>query len=204
MSPASLDAICVHPVDPFDERSMRNEVSSDELSAHVRSICVLDTAVATRFDGAAGTGEGLTEIFTPAEVAVSVYAELISTRAPLPAPAPVVLAAEAVDPVCGMTVAVSEAALSLVDNELTVYFCGPGCRQAYLDSPADFTAVTEPAQLDGCDVLLVTAWWPSQSDWYARDRLVIAEAERRFNHRLVVGTADPTLVLSNRPITPPA
>lgn len=75
---------------------------------------------------------------------------------------------------------------------------------AYLDSPADFTAVTEPAQLDGCDVLLVTAWWPSQSDWYARDRLVIAEAERRFTHRLVVGTADPTLVLSNRSITPPA
>ena len=75
---------------------------------------------------------------TPAEVAVSVYAELISTRAPLPAPAPVVLAAEAVDPVCGMTVAVSEAALSLVDNGLTVYFCGPGCRQAYADHPEQY------------------------------------------------------------------
>jgi xanthine dehydrogenase accessory factor len=72
---------------------------------------------------------------TPAEVAVSVYAELISTRAPAPPPAPVVLAAEAVDPVCGMTVAVSEAALSLPDNNLTMYFCGPGCRQAYADDP---------------------------------------------------------------------
>jgi xanthine dehydrogenase accessory factor len=57
---------------------------------------------------------------SPAEVAVSVYAELISTRAPLPAPAPVTLAAEAVDPVCGMTVAVSESALSYVDQGLTV------------------------------------------------------------------------------------
>ena len=75
---------------------------------------------------------------TPAEVAVSVYAELISIRAPLPAPAPVVLAAEAVDPVCGMTVAVSESALSLVDKELTVYFCGPGCRQAYADAPGRY------------------------------------------------------------------
>jgi hypothetical protein len=75
---------------------------------------------------------------------------------------------------------------------------------AYLDSPADFTPVTEPAQLDGCEVLLVTAWWPSESDWYARDRAVIAEAERRFTHRVVVGNADPTLVLSNRAITPPA
>jgi xanthine dehydrogenase accessory factor len=72
---------------------------------------------------------------TPAEVAVSVYAELISTRVPLPAPAPVVLAAEAVDPVCGITVAVIVAALSLVDTDLTVYFCGPGCRQAYADDP---------------------------------------------------------------------
>lgn len=73
---------------------------------------------------------------------------------------------------------------------------------AYLDSPADFTAVTEPGQLDGCDVLLVTAWWPSQSDWYARDRAVIAEAERRFPHRLVLPHGDPTLVLSNRAIPP--
>lgn len=75
---------------------------------------------------------------------------------------------------------------------------------AYLDSPGDFAAVTDPAQLDACDVLLVTAWWPSQSDWYARDRAVIAEAERRYPHRLVLAQGDPTLVLSNRPITPPA
>lgn len=73
---------------------------------------------------------------------------------------------------------------------------------AYLDSPADFAAVTEPAQLDRCDVVLVTAWWRSQSDWYARDRLVIAEAERRFTHRIVLGQADRTLVLSNRAIRP--
>jgi xanthine dehydrogenase accessory factor len=75
---------------------------------------------------------------TPAEVALSVYAELISTRAPLPAPAPVVLAAEAVDPVCGMTVAVSESGLSFVDKDRTVYFCGPGCRQAYADNPESY------------------------------------------------------------------
>lgn len=73
---------------------------------------------------------------------------------------------------------------------------------AYLDSPADFAAVTDPAQLDTCDVLLVTAWWPSQSDWYARDRAVIAEAERRFPHRRVLAHGDPTLVLSNRAIPP--
>ena len=73
---------------------------------------------------------------TPAEVALSVYAEMVSKRAPAPSPTEsVVLAAEAIDPVCGMTVAVSESALSLVDNGMTVYFCGPGCRQAYADDP---------------------------------------------------------------------
>jgi hypothetical protein len=39
-----------------------------------------------------------------------------------------------------MTVAVSDTALSLVDNELTVHFCGPGCRQAYADAPERYRA----------------------------------------------------------------
>jgi uncharacterized membrane protein len=73
---------------------------------------------------------------------------------------------------------------------------------AYLDSPEQFAAVTDPAQLDACDLVLVTAWWPSQSDWYARDRAVIAEAERRFPYRWVLPHGDPTLVLSSRPPSP--
>lgn len=80
---------------------------------------------------------------TPAEVALSVYAELVSTRGRVPAPeSPVAdtTALEALDPVCGMTVAVSEASLSIVDNNRTVYFCGPGCRQAYADAPERYRA----------------------------------------------------------------
>lgn len=75
---------------------------------------------------------------TPAEVALSVYAQLVAEHVGVrdrPPGMPVVLAAEAVDPVCGMRVAVSESALSLVDNGLSVYFCGHGCRQAYADDP---------------------------------------------------------------------
>lgn len=70
----------------------------------------------------------------------------------------------------------------------------------YLDSPDDFAAVTNPAQLDGCDLVVVAAWWPTAADWYSRDRSVIAEAERRFDNRRVLPYGDPTLVLSNRPI----
>jgi len=75
---------------------------------------------------------------------------------------------------------------------------------AYLDSPRDFTAVTDPAQLDSCDAVFVASWWPTDAGWYARDRQVIADAERRFPHRLEIMVGDPTLVLSSEPLTPPA
>jgi xanthine dehydrogenase accessory factor len=76
---------------------------------------------------------------TPAEIALSVYAELISerpgpTRDHTPAAADVVF--EATDPVCGMTV--SSTSLNLRHEHKTVYFCGPGCRQAFADDPARY------------------------------------------------------------------
>jgi len=72
---------------------------------------------------------------------------------------------------------------------------------AYLESPGDFAVVTEPGQLDRCDVVVVAAWWPTMAEWYARDRVVIGEAERRYAHRLVLRHGDPILVLSNHPIS---
>ncbi|TQK50099.1 xanthine dehydrogenase accessory factor [Streptomyces sp. SLBN-118] len=81
---------------------------------------------------------------TPSEVALSVYAEIISLRPPR-APAvrhagasgaPAV--AEAVDPVCGMTVAITAATLSLDRNGDTAYFCGPVCQHAFADDPSRY------------------------------------------------------------------
>lgn len=74
---------------------------------------------------------------------------------------------------------------------------------AYLDEPRDFAAVTVPAQLDRCDVVVVASWWPTDAGWYAADRAVIAAAEQRYDHRLVIDHGDPALVLSNRslPVT---
>ena len=71
---------------------------------------------------------------------------------------------------------------------------------AYLESPGDFAAVHEPSELDGCDVVAVTAWWQTQEPWFAADNEVIAVAERRFPHRTVLRHGDPTLVLANRPL----
>jgi xanthine dehydrogenase accessory factor len=80
---------------------------------------------------------------TPAEIALSVYAELISER-PGPArgerPAATEPAFEATDPVCGMTVAVGPTSLSLRHANAMVYFCGPGCRQAFADDPSRYSA----------------------------------------------------------------
>ena len=67
---------------------------------------------------------------TPEESAISILAEVISARNadPVSAPAPT---ASAVDPVCGMEVAVSGATLSLEVAGERVFFCGEGCRDAY-------------------------------------------------------------------------
>jgi xanthine dehydrogenase accessory factor len=85
---------------------------------------------------------------TALEVAVSVVAELISVRGSLhPAPAPAlptasgaISAITAIDPVCGMSVAAVPASLHTEYAGRTWYFCGPGCRQAFVDNPAGYGA----------------------------------------------------------------
>jgi xanthine dehydrogenase accessory factor len=70
------------------------------------------------------------------EIAVAVLAELVAwrhTRAPAEP-----LLAEAIDPVCGMTVAVSESTESAVHEGVTYYFCNPGCRTRFEADPAAY------------------------------------------------------------------
>ncbi|HEY2191297.1 MAG TPA: XdhC family protein [Actinomycetospora sp.] len=76
---------------------------------------------------------------TPPEVALSIYAEIVATRAHRVWPVSTALGAEpeepaahAVDPVCGMTVACVPASPSAVVDGSTHWFCGLGCRQAFL------------------------------------------------------------------------
>jgi xanthine dehydrogenase accessory factor len=110
---------------------------------------------------------------TPVEVAVSIVAELVSARAgtrPAPAvpnwpapraspaadrlPLPVVplpRAATEIDPVCGMSVAAVPASLQLEHDGRTVYFCGPGCRQAFADDPGRYGAADDPGRYGAAD-----------------------------------------------------
>ncbi len=64
---------------------------------------------------------------TPAEIALSVLARIIAVRRSAAVRAP----ASAVDPVCGMTVAVTADTPSLEDSGETVYFCCAGCRRKF-------------------------------------------------------------------------
>ncbi|MBO0871117.1 MAG: XdhC family protein, partial [Micromonosporaceae bacterium] len=86
---------------------------------------------------------------TAPEVALSILAELVSLRpaAPRqprpstmpstvePAATPATDATVARDPVCGMEVAVVPSALRVEHGGAPHYFCGSGCRTAFLDHP---------------------------------------------------------------------
>jgi xanthine dehydrogenase accessory factor len=79
------------------------------------------------------------------EMAVAILAELVQLRAAgaldLPAqraPRAGLTRAEAVDPVCGMTVMAGPAALRAEHEGSTHYFCGAGCRQAFQENPAAY------------------------------------------------------------------
>lgn len=64
------------------------------------------------------------------EIAVAILAELVAWRHAKPSNG-LLLAEEAVDPVCGMAVSVAGARETVVRDGRTYYFCGPGCRRRF-------------------------------------------------------------------------
>jgi xanthine dehydrogenase accessory factor len=69
---------------------------------------------------------------TPGDIAISILAELVGERtARPPLQAPVVEATTAIDPVCGMEVAIGEATTHLDAGGERFYFCCEGCRATY-------------------------------------------------------------------------
>ena len=87
---------------------------------------------------------------SPGEVAVSIVAEIIAIAS---ASRPLAITArdgegraagsgapeEAIDPVCGMTVAVTESAIYVETQEGRVHFCCPSCRDAFAADPGRYT-----------------------------------------------------------------
>ena len=86
----------------------------------------LDEALRSRVHTPAGLDIGAR---TPADIAISILAQLIAQRT-VTAPAAVV--ETATDPICGMEVLASDATVHLDTTEGRVYFCCEGCRSAYV------------------------------------------------------------------------
>ncbi|KZS57265.1 XdhC family protein [Mycobacterium ostraviense] len=72
---------------------------------------------------------------TPAEIAVSIAAELIAALRKGNLNAPATAPPEAVDPVCGMTVTVGPTTEHLRREGTDYWFCGSGCRAAFANRP---------------------------------------------------------------------
>ena len=115
-------------------------VASRRRGAAVLEALDLDDDLVKRVHTPAGLDIGAG---TPPEVALSILAEIVEVlhepRERAPAVAPPSAVATAVDPVCGMSVAAVEASLHLDTPTGTVYFCGPGCRDAYRDNPSAYS-----------------------------------------------------------------
>jgi xanthine dehydrogenase accessory factor len=115
-------------------------VASPKRGAAVLAELDLPPAQADRVKTPAGLDLGAR---TPGEIAVSVLAELIARQ--VVAPAPVAAGpVTAVDPVCGMAVAVSPESLRYEYAGRTWYFCSTGCRTAFAADPAAYRGGREP------------------------------------------------------------
>jgi xanthine dehydrogenase accessory factor len=113
-------------------------VASPKRGAAVVAGLDVDDELRARVDTPAGLDIGAR---TPEEVALSILAGIVAGR-PRPAPLPVVEGpadvGAAIDPVCGMSVATVPSSLHVEHDGRTVWFCGTGCRRAFVDDPSAF------------------------------------------------------------------
>jgi xanthine dehydrogenase accessory factor len=115
-------------------------VASPKRGAALRETLVLPRELVDQLHSPAGLDIGAQ---TPAEIAVSILAELIARQHADPAPGrPEVPAVQtvAVDPICGMQVAVADTSLYLDVKGERVYFCGEHCRRTYAEQRASDVA----------------------------------------------------------------
>jgi xanthine dehydrogenase accessory factor len=107
-------------------------VASRNRGASVRAALDLPRELSAQLHTPAGVDIGAK---TPVEIAISILAELIlvahSDSAPERPPVTV-----AIDPICGMQVAVADSAVRVEVSGSRIYFCSEACRSAYASAHA--------------------------------------------------------------------
>src|SRR5262249_20340563 len=104
-------------------------VASPKRGAAVRAALDIPDALRTELHTPAGLDIGARN---PADVAISILAQLVAERTSPPAPVHATPApAIATDPICGMQVATTDDTPHLDVNGERVYFCCDGCRATY-------------------------------------------------------------------------
>jgi xanthine dehydrogenase accessory factor len=134
------DAVVIASMGRDDEEALERALASGAgyvgLVSSARRAAAVTAALRER-----GVGEeALARIRSPAgldlgpssqeEIAVAILAELVAWRH-LHGQSPGELVEEAVDPICGMTVAVAAARETVERDGVTYYFCGPHCRRKF-------------------------------------------------------------------------
>jgi xanthine dehydrogenase accessory factor len=110
-------------------------VASDRRGAAVRAELEVPDELRSQLHTPAGLAIGAE---SPEEVAISILAELVALQHAGPAPTRAHASnVVAVDPVCGMQVAVSEATPQVLVGGEPVYFCCEGCRDRYAREHSD-------------------------------------------------------------------
>ena len=160
VAPVALYFYAVHPawswmymIDPGGVSALALAPSYVGVVASARRFAQLRETLAAR----GVPGEALDAIHSPAglaigartpeEIALSVLAEIVAQqraeegtakKEPEKEKDAAAVPAEAVDPICGMTVAVAGARHTAEHAGRTYYFCCGGCRQRFLAAPEDY------------------------------------------------------------------
>jgi xanthine dehydrogenase accessory factor len=143
------DAVVVASMGQADEETLEAALSGPAGYIGLVASAKRGTAVLADLRARGLDEETLTRIRCPAgldlgpssqeEIAVAILAELVAWRHTKPGSTAELV--EAVDPVCGMTVAIAGARETAVHDGRTYYFCGPGCRSRFEADPARYLAV---------------------------------------------------------------
>jgi xanthine dehydrogenase accessory factor len=134
------DAVVVASMGRGDEEAVEAALASGAGYVGLVASAKRATTVVAELRGRGVDEEALARLRSPAgldlghlaqeEIAVAIIAELVAwrhTRGPSPAD----LVETAIDPICGMTVAIAGAAHTLEHEGETYYFCGGGCLRKF-------------------------------------------------------------------------